>query len=504
MLNIFMEIYSFSPEGYRGNLVEIEISILGRSLPGIEIVGLPGTAIKEAKVRVRSAILKSNYDFPKGRIILNMAPAGKKKEGAMFDLAFALSIILFDRDFKKYIVIGELTLDGRVRGVNGVLPAIIKGKECGIENFIIPRDNFKEASILKYGKLYPVESLKEAVDSILEKVEFSKYEYIKDNPIKYENFKDVLEQESAIKAVEIAVAGGHNLFLFGPPGVGKSMILNRIRSVLPNLSSLKAIETSMIWSISGKKVDSPYIEIPPIRKPHHGATLESIIGGGKSCNPGEISLAHNGVLLLDELPEFKSSIIQSLREPIEDGSITLTRANTVVWYPSNFQLIATANPCPCGNLGKENGVCFCSDKDIRVYWKKIGGAIFDRIDIRVPMTPFSFINNKFHSPISSEEMSERIERAITIQYKRYRDESFDKNSEIDPGNILKYCNIEENLMDEFRHIVKKLALSNRGFTSILKVARTIADLRNSKYIEREDLLESINYRRYGDDDYYFN
>lgn len=499
-----MKLNSYATDVWNGEVIEIEITILKRSLPGIEIVGLPGSAIKESKVRVRSAILRSNLIFPKGRILLNMAPAGTKKDGAMFDLVFACSILLSSYEIdKKFIILGELTLDGRVRGVKGVLPGVVKGRESGINNFIIPKENLEEASILKYGNLYPVENLKEAVDAILGKVKPVKYIVERERKILYSDFSEVYHQSSAIRAVEIGISGAHNIFLFGPPGVGKSMILNRVEGILPKLSRDKAIETSMIWSVSGKKNDNPFISNPPVRKPHHGASLEALIGGGSRCTPGEISLAHNGVLLLDELPEFKSSIIQSLREPMEDRVISLNRVNNSTWYPSDFILIATANPCPCGNLGKREGICFCSEKEIRKYWKRIGGAIFDRIDLRVPMT--SFKSNTFDlKPVkTTSELKRSISKAIEIQGNRYIGESFKRNSNIPSGLIDKYCPLSVEVRKMFSQMLSKFSISNRGYISILKVARTIADLDNSENIDEKHLLEAVGFRRYGDDDYYF-
>lgn len=500
-----MKINSYGTDGWKGELIEIEITIMPRSLPGIEIVGLPGSAIRESKVRVRSAILRSGFQFPKGRVILNMAPAGKKKDGAMFDLSFACSILLDSMDIKdKFIVLGELTLDGRIRGVSGVLSAIVKGREEGIGNFIIPKDNLEEASILEYGYLYPVENLKDAIESISGKREPANYRKASEKSSTYPDFKDIIAQEGAIRAVEIGLSGGHNIFLFGPPGVGKSMILNRVEGVLPKLNRDKAIETSMIWSVAGKNRDNPFIASPPVRKPHHGASLESLIGGGSRCTPGEISLAHNGLLLLDELPEFKGSIIQSLREPLEDRLINLNRVSNSIWYPADFTIIATANPCPCGNLGKKEGICFCSDKEIRKYWKRIGGAIFDRIDIRVPMSAYSIKSdfNRYYK--TTDELKSIIKRTINLQEGRYKSESFNRNSSIPQGLIDKYCYISKGTKEMFRELVSKLSISNRGYTSILKVSRTIADLDESETIEEKHIVESVNYRRYGDDDYFFN
>lgn len=504
MLLKSMKIFSYSSRGYDGDLIEIEISNFKRSLPGIEIVGLPGNAVKESKVRVRSAILNMGYEFPKGRIILNMAPAGERKEGAIFDLAFALSILNNNSLLSSVMVLGELTLSGNIRKVKGVLPAVLKGKNSNIDNFIVPFENREEASLLNYGNIYPVKTLTEAIDVINNKKVPYKNKKLK-NKDDHEtglDFRDIIGLKTVKRSAEIAVAGGHNLFIFGPPGVGKSMVLNRINSITPDLTINKAIESSMVWSIAGK-VDSEnaLIRRPPIRKPHHGASLEGLIGGGSNCSPGEISLAHNGYLLLDELPEFKTNIIQSLREPLEDKIITLNRARNSTWYPADFQIIASANPCPCGNLGKKNSICMCSDKEIRRYWKKIGGAIMDRIDLRVPVTSQDdpFLN----SGEDSYTIKNRVLIAKDIQENRFKKEEYSCNAKIPPGHINSYCILDDKERTILRNGVEQLSLSSRGLHSVLKLCRTIADLDNSEKIGERHIIEALSFRRYGDDDLYF-
>lgn len=500
-----MKIHCYTSKGYDGELVEIEINIFSRSLPGIEIVGLPGNAVKESKVRVRSSIINSGYEFPKGRIILNMAPAGERKDGAEFDLAFACSVIkaILELKVDRIMILGELTLSGAVRGVKGVLPAIYKGFNSGIENFIVPDDNKEEAMLLGYGDVYPVNSLKDAVTVLEGKAKPLICNRIKKRAIKKKlDFSDIVGLENAKRGAEIAVAGGHNILIFGPPGVGKSMILNRVEGILPQLSLEKAIESSMIWSLAGKvKTENILIDTPPIRKPHHGASFEGIIGGGSNCSPGEISLAHNGYLILDELPEFKTNIIQSLREPLEDKKISLNRANNSTWYPADFRIIASANPCPCGNLGKENSVCFCSEKEIKRYWKKIGGAIMDRIDIRIPV---NCSKNVFESVSETSELiKSRVEAAAKIQYKRYKCKTYDQNAQIEPGDINEYCIMTDTAKKFLYSSLSKLSLSSRGVHSVLKIGRTIADLDSSELIHKRHITEALSFRRYGDEDLFF-
>ncbi len=504
-----MKIYSYSSSGYDGDLVQIEVNIFTRSLPGIDIVGLPGGAVRESKVRFRSAIINSGYEFPRGRVIINMAPAGERKEGACFDLPFACRVITFNidkSDNNNYLILGELTLDGRVRKVNGVLAAVAKAYESGITKFIIPKDNCDEALLLEKGEIYSVESLTEAYNVILGKklpceTKRSIIQSIHNNL----DFSDIMGQENVKRSLEIAISGGHNILLFGPPGVGKSLSISRINSIMPQLTKEESLETTRIWSLAGKlENDTSIISEPPIRKPHHGASLEGIVGGGKDHRPGEVSLAHNGYLLLDEISEYKTSIIQSLREPLEENRVSLNRASVSTWFPADFRLIATSNPCPCANLGKEDGICMCSEKEIRRYWKKMGGAIMDRIDIRVPVEPVSTKLMLGVKGRASDEIKENVINAVNIQRERYKNRSFSFNARINPGEIEEYCYLSEELKTTFIKGVNTLSLSSRGCHSVLKIARTIADLETSKDIKEKHILEAFTYRRYGDEDYYFS
>lgn len=503
-----MKIYSYSSSGYDGELIQIEINLFNRSLPGIDIVGLPGGAVRESKVRFRSAILNSGFDFPRGRIIINMAPAGERKEGACFDLPFACKVITYKLNIKNddYLILGELTLDGKVRKVNGILAAIVKAWESGITHFIIPYENRDEAILLGEGNVYPVQSLSDAFKVLTEEVK--PYEASSTNRINRAftgDFQDIIGQENVKRGLEIAVAGGHNILLFGPPGVGKSLSVSRVNTIIPNLTKEETLETTRIWSLAGKlKNDTSIIITPPIRKPHHGASLESMVGGGKHHTPGEVSLAHNGYLFLDEISEFKSSIIQSLREPLEENRVSLNRASTSTWFPANFRLIATANPCPCANLGKKDGICMCSEKEIRRYWKKMGGAIMDRIDIRVPVEPVSTDKMLGDKGRSSKEISSNILKAVNIQRERFKNVEYSFNARISPGDIDNYCYLSENLKITFLDCVKKLSLSSRGCHSVLKISRTIADLDSQVNILEKHILEACTYRRYGDEDYYFS
>ncbi|WKC57672.1 YifB family Mg chelatase-like AAA ATPase [Borrelia sp. P9F1] len=508
-----MKIYSHSSIGYDGELIEIEIDIR-KGIPGIDIVGLAGSEIKESRERVKAAIKNSEFSFPKDRILINLAPAGIKKIGTAIDLSIATSIITINANKNnslEILILGELQLDGKIRAIKGVLPAISLAKEKGIKCIIIPFDNIKEGLLLDNLNIWGVKTLKETLEIIehLNNNTFPRKQIIdttiediteiSEEGFEYD-FNNIKGQHRIKRALEIAVAGGHNLMLFGPPGSGKTLSIKCMKSILPPLTNKELIETNRIWSVAGKLIDTKIIKQRPFRQPHHTASKEGIIGGGSNALPGEVSLAHNGILFLDEALEFQKSILQSLREPIEDKTISIVRASSRSFkYPANFQLVIATNPCPCGNLGKKDIECFCSQQEVSNYWKKLGAAMLDRIDIRVPTKPVN--NEKLFQEEreNSSEIRKRILKARDIQNKRYENtESIHKNSDLKPEQISIYCELDKILQDELIYILNKLNISSRATHSILKIARTISDLKEEGNISRESLLEAIEHRKSGE------
>ncbi len=512
-------IYSYAAAGFSGQLIHVECSIR-RGMPNTDIVGLPDGAVKEARERVRAVLHHCNFFYPNDRILINLAPAGLKKSGAGFDLPIALSILLQSQqlpavleELPSLLVLGELELSGKVRSIDGVLAAVASAYEMGIEYFLVPATNLKEAQSLNKGKVFPLEHIDDLVERIKTIVETQVpiaqgFQPLLGNEAESEfdddslDFADVKGQPLLKRAMEIAIAGRHNILIFGPPGCGKTMVVRSVPSLLPPLSSAEAVETTRIWSQAGLLNDQhACLEAPPMRSPHHSATLEGLVGGGSQLKPGEVSLSHNGVLFLDEAPEFKASHLQGLREPLENQRIVIVRAGKSFWYPADFQLFMAINPCPCGNLGREESVCTCSQTVIAKYWKRVGGALLDRIDMRIPVQATSSTTLLESKEESSKQVRLRIVNARQRQQQRFQKNGVRHkpyNSRIPAGQIAKLCHIDQDSRELFHIAVKKLGLSSRACHSVLRIARSIADLEQKEIIDQNALLEAIEYRRYGD------
>lgn len=495
---------SVALHGLEGFIIDVQVDVSG-GIPSLDIIGLPDISIKEAKERVRTAIKNSRYEFPSRKIIVNLAPATIRKTGSVFDLPIAIAILnaceyVKEFDSKNTVFFGELSLDGNINSINGVLPMCIEAKRLGVKRIIVPKDNAKEASIVSDVSIIPVSSLNQVVAFLngtikINPVKNSVKDISNKNEIYALDFSEIKGQRNIKRAIEVAASGSHNCLLIGSPGSGKTMIARRIPTILPALSFDEALEVTKIHSIAGEiSNESPLVVERPFRAPHHTVSKTALVGGGSIPKPGEISLSHYGVLFLDEMPEFDKSTLEVLRGPLEDGKITISRVNSVLTYPCKFMMVASMNPCPCGFYGSDKE-CNCSSQAIKKYIGKISGPLMDRIDIQVEVSSVKYddLNSDIHEE-SSAEIKKRVERAREIQINRYKVEGIFSNAELTPKMMEKYCKLNEQCKNILEKAFIKLGYSARAYGRILKVARTIADLDESENINEQHLLEAIQYR----------